>query len=235
VKKLGLGSVFAIVLSVALAGTALGAAFDNGNLDSGAYVDNGSGFMADVTGSTISGWNIGGHVDWIGNYWQSYSGAHSVDMNATPRDDSAFQSAGVLTQALDTVKYGTYVMTFYMSGNPNCGQSTMDLWVEASPVVPYKLFQYTIPADASNDNMAWVQQTVTFVAAGATTTLSLLSGEEGACGPVVDNVVIIETLPTGALCKDGGWQHMTDSLNNPFKNQGDCVSFYATGEKNLAF
>jgi hypothetical protein len=27
---------------------------------------------------------------------------------------------------------------------------------------------------------------------------------------------------------------MSDSLGVPFKNQGDCVSFYATGERNLA-
>ena len=27
---------------------------------------------------------------------------------------------------------------------------------------------------------------------------------------------------------------MVDSAGTPFKNQGDCVSYYATGEKNLA-
>ena len=26
---------------------------------------------------------------------------------------------------------------------------------------------------------------------------------------------------------------MQDTIGNSFKNQGDCVSFYATGEKNL--
>ncbi len=32
----------------------------------------------------------------------------------------------------------------------------------------------------------------------------------------------------GAICKDGGWQR----FGNQFKNQGDCVSFFATGGKN---
>ena len=32
----------------------------------------------------------------------------------------------------------------------------------------------------------------------------------------------------GADCKHDGWQTMSDDLGNPFKNQGDCVSFYAT-------
>ena len=33
-------------------------------------------------------------------------------------------------------------------------------------------------------------------------------------------------------CKNGGWQTMTDANGNSFKNQGDCVSFVATGGKN---
>ena len=32
-------------------------------------------------------------------------------------------------------------------------------------------------------------------------------------------------------CKDGGWQNVTDNNGNSFKNQGDCVSFVATGGK----
>jgi hypothetical protein len=33
-------------------------------------------------------------------------------------------------------------------------------------------------------------------------------------------------------CKKGGWQNLTDAEGNPFKNQGDCVSYFATGGKN---
>ena len=32
----------------------------------------------------------------------------------------------------------------------------------------------------------------------------------------------------GAVCKHGGWQQ----FGNQFKNQGDCVSFFATHGKN---
>jgi hypothetical protein len=35
-------------------------------------------------------------------------------------------------------------------------------------------------------------------------------------------------------CKQGGWQNLTDSNGNSFKNQGDCVSFVATKGKNKA-
>jgi hypothetical protein len=35
-------------------------------------------------------------------------------------------------------------------------------------------------------------------------------------------------------CKGGGWQHLGDNQGQLFKNQGDCVSFVATGGKNPA-
>ena len=34
-------------------------------------------------------------------------------------------------------------------------------------------------------------------------------------------------------CKDGGWQDF-ESNPGPFKNQGDCVSYFATGGRNKA-
>lgn len=37
-----------------------------------------------------------------------------------------------------------------------------------------------------------------------------------------------------AACMNGGWQNLTDSNGTPFKNQGDCVSYVATGGKNPA-
>lgn len=51
---------------------------------------------------------------------------------------------------------------------------------------------------------------------------------------VVDNVQINNTTYTfesAASCKDGGWQNFT-SAPGPFKNQGDCVSAFATGGTN---
>jgi hypothetical protein len=35
-------------------------------------------------------------------------------------------------------------------------------------------------------------------------------------------------------CKNGGWQNLTDRNGRSFKNQGDCVSYVATGGKNQA-
>ena len=59
----------------------------------------------------------------------------------------------------------------------------------------------------------------------------------------VDNVMINTTLFTFEAevvepgdkekCKKGGWRDF-DSSPGPFKNQGDCVSYFATGGKNKA-
>lgn len=38
---------------------------------------------------------------------------------------------------------------------------------------------------------------------------------------------------TKADCKKGGWMNFADNEGNSFKNQGDCVSFVATGGRNL--
>jgi hypothetical protein len=51
---------------------------------------------------------------------------------------------------------------------------------------------------------------------------------------VVDNVMINDTTYTfesKQSCKHGGWENFT-SAPGPFKNQGQCVSFFASGDKN---
>lgn len=53
----------------------------------------------------------------------------------------------------------------------------------------------------------------------------------------IDGKVVGSTVPCGPTtkddCKKGGWQSYT-SAPGPFKNQGDCVSYVATGGKNTA-
>jgi hypothetical protein len=48
-------------------------------------------------------------------------------------------------------------------------------------------------------------------------------------GPVVANVP-----PSTDACKRGGWPSYTDATGRHFRNQGDCVSYVATGGRNPA-
>jgi hypothetical protein len=68
-----------------------------------------------------------------------------------------------------------------------------------------------------------------------------VGGTIGTAGLVhVDNVSVngqVVGSPTSPLskdaCKNGGWQNLLGDNGKPFKNQGDCVSYVATGHKNL--
>ena len=80
--------------------------------------------------------------------------------------------------------------------------------------------------------MNWTQETYSFLATGTSTKLSFVSTTPGQYGPALDNVVVTEVVPTKDDCKHGGWRTMIDGAGNHFKNQGDCVSYFATKGKN---
>jgi hypothetical protein len=62
----------------------------------------------------------------------------------------------------------------------------------------------------------------------ATASRTITSLTNFGCGGILIDNVSVEPLPTTKdECKDDGWQ--SDGV---FKNQGDCVSFVATGGKN---
>ena len=46
--------------------------------------------------------------------------------------------------------------------------------------------------------------------------------------------VVANTPSTKGDCRKGGWRTFTDDEGTPFRNQGDCVSFVATGGSNRA-
>jgi hypothetical protein len=74
-----------------------------------------------------------------------------------------------------------------------------------------------------------------FTAQDGSTTLKFQSNNpQGACGAALDSISVTQIVDTGNNCKNGGWKDLRDSAVNPFRNQGDCVSYFATGERNLA-
>jgi len=211
---------------MALAGATL--AFtgpDNGSFETGTFVDGGAGFEQLNAGDTsIAGWTVdAGSVDWIGTYWSAQDGSMSIDMSGV--------DAGTISQTLATTIGNTYTVSFFMSGNPAGPPSVKTLDVSATGAAAAS-YSYDV---SGNDltNMNWAQETYTFLATNASTSLSFVSTTSGAFGPAIDNVVITETVPTKSDCKNGGWPAMIDVAGNHFKNQGDCVSYFATGGKNL--
>jgi choice-of-anchor C domain-containing protein len=226
IRRSGLGLAIGFLAAIALAGPTL--AFTgptNGSFETGTYVDGGSGFEQLNAGDTsITGWTVdAGSVDWIGTYWSAQDGSMSIDMSGA--------DAGTLSQTLATTIGNTYTVSFFLSGNPAGPPTVKTLSVSATGGATAS-YTYDVTGNTLT-NMNWTPETYTFLATSASTTLSFVSTTASAWGPAIDNVVITETVPTKSDCKDGGWQAMIDNAGNHFKNQGDCVSYFATGGKNL--
>ncbi len=225
------GAALAVVASVALAGSALAAGFTNGSFESGTFVNGGSGFETLAAGTAnagaITGWTVtAGSVDWISTYWTAEDDSMSLDMNGSPPGSTV----GSISQTFDTSPNSTYAVQFYLAGNPMCGPATKTLWVSATGTSAAS-YSFTNTSATTTTNMGWVSEEYSFTATASSTTLVFAAdpGNTSNCGPALDNVTVtLLTSATGAQCKDGGWKSMVDNSGVPFKNQGACVSFYAT-------
>lgn len=225
-RRTVLGPAIGSLAAIALAGATL--AFTpptNGSFETGTYVDGGSGFEQLNAGDTsIAGWTVdAGSVDWIGTYWPAQDGSMSIDLSGT--------DAGTISETLATTIGNTYTVSFFLSGNPAGLPVVKTLDVGATGAVAAS-YSYDVSANDLS-NMNWTAETYTFLATSASTTLTFASTTSGAFGPAIDDVAVTETVPIKSDCKDGGWQAMIDNAGNHFKNQGDCVSYFATGGKNL--
>ncbi len=210
---------FAGGASAAFTGLANGSFEDNGT-----YVDNGSGFQQlDAPNASIEGWTVdAGSVDWIGTYWPAPDGAMSIDMSGA--------DAGTISQTFETTIGNTYTVAFLLSGNPAGPPAVKTLEVSATGGTTGLYTHDTTGTDLTS--MVWAAETYEFFATSATTTLTFVSTTAGAFGPAIDNVVVTEDVAMKDDCKNGGWESMLDTAGNGFKNQGDCVSFFATKGKN---
>jgi choice-of-anchor C domain-containing protein len=227
-RRSALGVALGFVAAIAFAGSTQAAftGLTNGGFeDSGTYLDNGFGFQQlDAPNTSIVGWTVGGHsVDWVSFYWPAAEGAMSVDLSGS--------DAGSLSQTFDTTIGNTYTVSFDLAGNPAGPPEMKTLQVTATGGTIG-----TYSADVTGlvlPTLNWTTQTYSFLATTASTTLTFTSTTPTAFGPALDNVAVTESIPVKDDCKDGGWQSLIDSAGNSFKNQGDCVSYFATKGKNV--
>jgi choice-of-anchor C domain-containing protein len=232
-RRSTISAAIAVVASIVLAGSALAAfagatngSFETGSNDPGAYEQLTAG------SAVLTGWTIAtGSIDWIGTYWPAAAGSKSLDMNGT--------GPGSISQILTTTIGKTYVVTFALSAHPAGPVAAYALTVGATGATSQAYtFDRAVNANTLS-NMLWQARQYSFKATSATTTLSFASGvTAGAYGPALDNVVVTEKVASsstggpGAACKSGGWKTMVDKAGNHFKNQGDCVSHFASKGKN---
>jgi choice-of-anchor C domain-containing protein len=198
----------------------------NGSFEVGTFTT--APFDTLTAGSTaMTDWTVdSGSIDWIGSYWPASNGDRSIDLNGT--------DSGAISQILATTIGNTYVVTFDLSGNPEGPPSAKTLTVGATGAAPASYAYDTGLTGNTVADMMWAPQLpYSFLATSSSTVLSFASTIAGPFGPALDNVVVTENVPTANDCKNGGWATMIDTQGNSFKNQGDCVSFFATKGKNL--
>ena len=221
----------AVLASLVLAGSAL-AAFagaSNGSFETGTG-DPGASTQLNAGSTVLTGWTITtGSIDWIGSLWTSQSGARSLDLSGV--------GAGAISQTLATRIGKKYDVSFYLAGNPLAAPAVKTLTVSATGGAPVT---YTFDTTGrSVTSMGWTAKTYTFHATSTSAVLTFTSVTNTNAGPALDNVVVTEKAAAGtpggpgAACKAGGWKTAVDKAGNHFKNQGDCVSYYATKGKNL--
>ena len=241
-------AVLSAAAAMAFAVTGLAAATTTGIITNGKFILTGatdpiSGSFQTVCATTsasgsIAGWTVtSGSVDVIGTYWANEtSSSNSLDMNGTPSNclsgSGRSQAAGTISQTFSTILDATYVVQFWFAGNPTLSNSpqTKVLFVSATGGMS-TTYTFHNTASTTRTAMGWVHEAYTFVATSSTTVLTFAATTSNTSntGPAIDNVTVTQTLATGAQCKDGGWQSMVNPATSaPFKNQGACVSYFAT-------
>ena len=160
----------------------------NGSFES-ASVDPGV-FETLSSGSTvITGWTVGGEIDYIGSYWQPDDGKRSLDMNGT--------TAGSISQMITGLTKGqAYLINFSLSGNPD---SLVPPTRKLDVVVGLGAASYFFTIANTRENMGWIVQSLAFVADDTTALLKFSSAVTGAFGPALDNVSIAATPLPAAL------------------------------------
>jgi choice-of-anchor C domain-containing protein len=182
------------VLVLLLAGSTTPALADpiliNGNFELGPPM----GGMHDVdvlAGSdVITGWVVtGGGVDYLGVPWDVFEGEHGIDLDR--------RSPGGIQQTFETVAGRTYDVFFELSGNPMGGSTLKDLRVSVGNFTQDYTFDSTGQAE---NNLIWDHIRFSFVATGATSTLSFasLSGSGSSYGALIDHVRVHSTPDPGS-------------------------------------
>jgi choice-of-anchor C domain-containing protein len=179
-KKTLLAAAFAAACGAA--GSAGAATFTNGSFELG--VNPGATFVTLANGSTgITGWVVGGDsVDYIGGYWNAEDGSRSVDLSGNAN--------GSVAQTFDTLAGQSYLVNFWLAGNPDGGPNAK-LAISAADGSQQQSNIFTVtPGVNTRTNMGWAAYTYQFTAATNSTTLSFASATNTAFGPALDNVSV---------------------------------------------
>jgi choice-of-anchor C domain-containing protein len=154
-------------------------------------------FAPDTT--TITSWFVStGTIDYVDGSWQAAEGVRSVD--------TCGQGPGTIQQDIALTVGHTYILTFALAGNPEGPPTVKDLRVTATgnPFQDYQFDLTSCPGGCNFTNMGWVDETYTFTATAATTTLAFEGRTQTAYGAAIDYLRITDTTIPPTLSKAFG-------------------------------
>ncbi len=199
------GLISAAALWALLAAPVMGDLVSNGSFEN-ASVDPGGSFTTLPPGSTaITNWTVsatGNTIDYIGGTWPAADGARSLDLNGT----GTFGGGGI-EQVISTVSGTTYLVDFFMAGNP-AGNPPGDPAIKTLTVSAVGNATQTSPTfsfDTTGKTLAdigWTPESWTFTAdiTGNTILRFLSTTNNTQFGPALDNVSVNAVpVPAAAL------------------------------------
>ena len=132
----------------------------------------------------------GASVDLIQLYWEAPpGGGNSVDLNGNGQ--------GGVEQTFSTVLGQQYLVSFFLSGNPDGGGPSKT--VELSADAASQNFNFVTGAN-THSNMGWVLQSFVFSAIDTSTTLAFASlNANSPYGPAIGNVSVVQAPEPGTL------------------------------------
>jgi choice-of-anchor C domain-containing protein len=163
----------------------------NGSFEDGVNGPVGSWRTLQAGNTDLTGWNItGGSIDWIGAYWQPHSGARSVDLHGN--------SAGTLAQSFATDVGQSYLVSFWMAGNPDGVPTEKTARVTSGDAA--ESFSFLLGPGITRQNMGWEQRSFTFTALASTSTLTFSSTSTGIFyGAALDDVSVTAVPEPGVI------------------------------------
>lgn len=152
--------------------------------------------------------------------WDAHGGSVLVDLNAF--------LPGSISQTLSTFPGRTYGVSFWLSGNPQCGINTKT----ASVTAPGFSQSYTATAGPSELNLNWTQYTFSFTATGYSSALTFTGvGTNDACGALVDDVSVTDPGPDSIGRTPWQMFHLNERVNGigPFPTHGHPGNYAHVG------
>jgi choice-of-anchor C domain-containing protein len=192
--------IMIMAVSILLLGSTLYAGpnlITNGSFETGPDITPKSSYgvgyvhLSDSDASTaITGWTIIDNIDYMGDAWAAEDLDRSLDLNG--------YNPGGIKQTFATNNVGEkYIVTFWLGGSEaDPIIKTLDVSATGNPTQSYSFDT----AGHTFVSMGWTQETYTFTATSAHTTLSFMStsGSSG-FGPALDNVSVTAVPEPSAL------------------------------------